>query len=358
MTRFRSVLTALSIVAGSGLMALVARTSESPRRADDAKAVAEMAEAAANFLAALSPDQQRLAVYLMKDEERRNFHFFPIPRRGVPFKELNAAQLSLAHALLSTGMSARGYVKSVTIMSLGQILRDLEPQSTNIYRDSDQYYVTIFGKPDPKGTWGWRIEGFHLSVNFTVVDGKAVAVAPSFFGAHPAIVKDGPRKGLSVLHVEEDLGRELVKSLDEKQRKVAIFALPKFEDTVGGLLTGNARKLEPHSPRGIPASRMNAAQKEMLLALIREYASRHRADLAEQDLAKIHAAGTEKIHFSWAGGLEPGEGHHYMIQGPTFLIEYDNTQDGANHAHCVWRDFENDFGDDLLRRHYAEQHQK
>ena len=349
----------LSIAAGVGLITLAFATAGETRLpADDSRASEEMAAAAGNFLAALSPDQQRRVTYLMKDEERRNFHFFPIPRRGVPFKELNAAQGALAHALLNTGLSQRGYGKAVTIMSLGQILRELEPQSPNPYRDSDQYYVTLFGKPDPKGTWGWRIEGFHLSLNITIVDGKAVTVAPSFLGAHPAVVKEGPRKGLETLPAEEELGRRLARSLDDEQRKVAVHALPKFEETVGGLITGNARKLERGTPRGLPASRMTAGQKELLLSLVKEYVHRHRPDLAEGDLEKIKAAGTEKIHFSWAGSPEPGQPHHYLVQGPAFLIELDNTQDGANHVHCVWRDFENDFGDDLLRRHYAERHGK
>lgn len=342
------------------LIAVVALSagSQVTLRDDPPKAVEEMSEAAAHFLAALSPDQQRRATYLFKDEERRNFHFFPIPRRGIAFKELDAAQRALAHALLSTGLSQGGYVKATTIMSLGQILRDLDPNNPNPYRDSDQYYVTLFGKPDPRGTWGWRIEGFHLSVNYTIVEGRAFAGAPSFFGAHPAVVSDRPRKGLNVLRVEEDLGRRLAESLTEEQRAVAVHPLPKFEDTVGGLLTGNARKVEPREPRGIPVSRMTPAQKKLLQALVEEHAHRQRRELAEQDLARIASAGIEKVHFSWSGGAEPGQPHHYMIHGPTFLIELDNTQDGANHVHIVWRDLENDFGEDLLRRHYAERHGK
>jgi hypothetical protein len=351
---------ALSVAAGFGLIALVLAAEPGPPgpEGDPSRAIEEMAEAASNFLAALSPDQKRRVTYLFKDQERRNLHFFPIPRRGVPMKELNDAQRALGHALLSTGLSARGYFKATTIMSLGQVLRDLEPQSPNPFRDSDQYYFTIFGKPDPQGTWGWRLEGFHLSFNFTIVGGRAVASAPSFMGAHPAVVKDGPRQGLFVLRNEEEGGRELIRSMDEGQRKAAIFPLTKFEETVGGILTGNVPRLEPRAPRGVPASRMTPAQREILLRLVREYVQRHRGELAEQDWAKLQAAGTEKIHFSWDGGLEPGEPHHYMIQGPTFLVELDNTQDGANHVHCIWRDFEGDFGDDLLRRHYAEHHGK
>lgn len=358
---FRSAALLGSFLLGAGAILLV-RLNAAPvpleTRVESPRAVEEMSEAAANFLAALSADQQRRAGYLFKDEERRNFHFFPIPRRGIPFKELNAAQLALAHALLSTGLSPRGYAKATTVMSLGQILRDTDPKNPNPYRDSDQYYVTIFGKPDPKGTWGWRIEGFHLSLNFTVVGGKSLAGAPSFFGAHPAVVKDGPRKGLEVLRLEEDLGRQLAKSFDREQRIAALFDLPKFEDTVGGLLTGNARKIEGLKPRGLPVSRMDPRQKEILAALLREHAGRLRGELAEADLAKIARAGIENVHFSWSGGMEAGQPHHYMIHGPTFLVELDNTQDEANHVHTIWRDLENDFGEDLLRRHYAEHHGK
>ena len=316
----------------------------------------EMAEAASNFYASLNSDQQRRVVFNFKDEERRNFHFFPIPRRGVALKEMNSAQRSLAHALLSTGLGAKGFQKAATIMSLGQILRDMDPDSKNPFRDSDQYYVTIFGKPALSGTWGWRVEGFHLSVNFTIVDGRAIASAPSFFGSIPAEVKQGPRKGLEVLRQEEELGRSLALSLDADQRKVAITTLPIFEETVGGLVTGNKHKLEPRSAKGLPVAKMTATQAKLLMTLISEYAHHHRPELASQDLAKIAAAGPEKVHFSWAGGMKPGEPHHYMIQGPTFLIELDNTQDDANHVHTIWRDFKDDFGHGLLRRHYKLHH--
>lgn len=241
-------------------------------------------------------------------------------------------------------------------MSLGQILRDLDPDSPNPYRDSNQYYVTIFGNPSPDGAWGWRIEGFHLSVNFTIIGGQTIASTPSFFGSLPAIVKEGPRKGLEVLRQEEELGRSLIQSLKGEQRKAATFALPKFEDTVGGLLTGNKRKLEPEEPRGIAAAKMTKEQREILMTLIKEYAYNRRQEFAKHDLEKIEKAGPEKIYFSWSGSIKPGEPHHYMIQGPTFLIEFDNSQDEANHVHTVWRDYKDDFGDDLLRRHYEKHH--
>ena len=229
-------------------------------------------------------------------------------------------------------------------------------ETPNVYRDSDQYYFTIFGNPSPDGTWGYRVEGFHLSLNVTIVKGRWISVTPSFFGAIPATVPDGPRKGLQVLKNETELGRALAKSFNAEQRKIGFGEIPDFlTETVGGLTTGNRRRIERGKPRGVAASAMTLPQREILMKLVREHIGRIRKELADQDLARIDCAGVEKIHFIWAGSLEPGEPHHYLIQGPTFLIEYDNTQDDANHVHCVYRDFDNDFGDAMLE-HYRKHH--
>lgn len=321
------------------------------------KAAQEMADAANTLMAALSPEQLRQAKFLFLDEERRNIHYFPVPRRGLPLKDMNTSQQQLAYALLSTGLSMQGYVKALTIMSIGQVLREMDPNNPNPLRDPEYYYLSIFGTPGPTGVWGYRLEGFHISISFTIVDGKQIAIAPSFMGVHPATNMDGPRKGLRVMSQEEDLARKLATSLDEKQRKIAFYEIPVFlEETVGGLLTANARKIENFEPFGIPASQMTADQVESLWELIQVTAHRHRAEVAETDLARIERAGKGKIYFRWSGSLEPGKGHHYIVQGPTFLIEYDNTQDDANHVHCMWRDLENDFGDNLIRKHYELHH--
>ena len=323
-----------------------------------AKAAREMADAANTFMAALSPEQLRQAKFLFLDEERRNIHYFPVPRRGLPLKDMNTSQQQLAYALLSTGLSMQGYVKALTIMSIGQVLRDMEPGNPNPLRDPDHYYVSIFGTPGPTGVWGWRLEGFHISFSFTIVDGKQIAIAPSFMGVHPATILDGPRKGLRVMSQEEDIARKLATSLDENQRKIAFYEIPVFlEETVGGLLTANARKIENFEPYGIPASQMTANQVETLWKLIEVTAHRHRGEVAESDLARIERAGKTNIYFRWSGSIAPGAGHHYIVQGPTFLIEYDNTQDNANHVHCMWRDLENDFGESLIRKHYQLHHQ-
>ena len=232
-------------------------------------------------------------------------------------------------------------------MSLEQILHELEA-GKGPRRDPELYYVSIFGKPGPTETWGWRVEGHHLSINFTVVKGEHVSATPSFLGSNPAEVREGPRKGLQVLAEEENLGRQLVKSLDAGQRKSVLLKAEAPRD----IITGNERKAKPLELAGLSAAKMTRQQSDLLLTLIREYVYRHRPDVAKLDLDKIQKAGTEKIYFAWAGGLERGDGHYYRVQGPTFLLEYDNTQNNANHIHAVWRDFENDFGEDLLRKHY------
>jgi len=308
----------------------------------------EMAGAANNFLAALTTEQRAKATYELKDEERYDWHFIPKPRKGLPVKEMTPAQRNLAHALLSTGLSQRGYLKATTIMSLEQVLFDIEKQKGPA-RDAEMYYFTIFGSPG-KSAWGWRVEGHHISLNFAVSGDSVLAVTPSFMGANPAEVRDGPRKGLRVLGTEEDLARQLVKSLDEGLLKTALVS----KDAPKEIITGNERKAKNLEPMGVAMAALSQAQKDMLLAVIKEYVFRYRSEIAESDLQSIRKAGDEKIYFAWAGGLDMGQPHYFRIQGPAFLMEYDNTQNNANHVHTVWRDLQNDFGGDPLREHYEQ----
>jgi hypothetical protein len=310
-----------------------------------------MAQAANNLLAALSPEQRAKASFEFKDEERYNWHFIPRDRKGLPLKEMDHAQRALAHALLSTGLGQRGYVEAVTIISLEQILKEME-QGKGPARDPERYFFSIFGKPGPTGIWGWRVEGHHLSLNFTLADGRPASAGPAFFGTNPGEVREGQRKGLRVLAAEEDMGRALVKSLDESQRKAAVVpgAAP------GEMITKNDRKVSFTDPAGVTYEQLNPQQRQALLSLVDLYARRLRTEMAEQDLRKVMDAGVEKIRFAWAGGLERGEPHYYRIVGPTFLVEYDNTQNNANHIHTVWRDFSNDFGEDVLKKHYDQAH--
>jgi len=315
--------------------------------ADSQVVIKEMTAAANNFLAALATEQAAKATYALTDNERFNWHFIPRERKGLPLKEMTPEQKHLAHALLSTALSHRGYLKASTIMSLEQVLRDLE-QGRGPTRDPELYFVTLFGKPDPKATWGWRVEGHHLALNFMIVDGKEISVTPSFLGSNPGEIREGPRKGLRVLGAEEDLARQLVRSLNDEQKKVAIYTNTAPRE----IITGNDRKAKALMPMGISAAKLNKAQTELLWQVIKEYVYRDRPELADQDLKRIKKGGAKNLYFAWAGSVEPKEGHYYRVQGPTFLMEYDNTQNNANHIHAVWRDFEHDFGDDLLRQHY------
>ena len=307
-----------------------------------------MAAAADQWLASLDAPQRAAAVFPWREGERANWDYVPRPRKGLTLKAMTAAQRGLARALLASGLSRHGWEKATNIMTLELILRDLE--GGNPGRDQELYYFSIFGRPDPGGTWGWRVEGHHLSVNVTMINGKLFSVTPSFFGSNPAEVKTGPRQGLRILAEEEDLGRQLVASLNDEQKRAAVIAATAPRE----IITGAQRKVSPLKTAGIAAAQLTSPQRDQLTALIKAYVSRCRTELAEEDWRKIQAAGLDRVYFAWAGGLQRGEGHYYRVQGPTFLLEYDNTQNDANHVHSVWRDFENDFGEDLLRRHYQE----
>lgn len=331
------------------LVSLIA--SAAPLRAHDAGA--EMAQAAKNFLAALTPEQQAKASFGFADDERANWHFIPRVRIGLPIKEMTPEQRLLAHALLATGLSHRGYGKAVSIMSLEAILAILEKDRPGgPVRDPELYFVSIFGKPGAKAPWGWRVEGHHLALNFTVPSGTASpAMTPSFFGTNPGEVRTGPRAGMRVLGVEEDLGRELVKSLDEAQRKTAIILAEAPKE-----IFNDPKRVDPTKPEGLPHTSLKDAQKTLLARLIQEYLFRHRPDVAAEEWARIEKAGLDGVFFAWAGGLEPGQPHYYRVQSTAFVLEYDNTQNDANHVHSIWRNFGRDFGADALGKHVAESH--
>ncbi len=309
-----------------------------------------MSETANAFLASLTPEQRAKATFRFQDEERFNWHYIPRVRKGLPLKEMNPPQKHLAQALLSAGLSQRGYIKATTIMSLEDVLRILENDSGE-RRNPDGYFFSVFGEPAEKGTWGYRIEGHHLSQNFTIKDGRVVG-NPSFFGANPAEVRQGPRRGLRALAGEEDLGRTLVQSLSPEQKKVAIVDPTAYKD----ILTTNERQAAlKGQPSGLVASKMTAQQRQMLEALVEEYAYNMPDPLAQARLEQLKKAGTN-IYFAWAGGESRGAPHYYRVQAPAFLIEYDNTQNDANHIHSVWRDLTGDFGLDLLKAHYESAH--
>jgi len=316
--------------------------------------VTAMTEAAADFLNALTAEQRVKATYEVSDPERMNWHFIPKPfegedkRGGLPLSEMRPDQRHLAYALLSAGLSHRGYVQALQIMSLEQILWEMENDPK---RNAEMYYLTVFGEPGSEG-WGWRVEGHHLSVNFTIADGQVVSGTPNFYATNPAEVPEGPRKGLRVLADEEDIARSLVQSLSAEQSDSAIVKDKAPRD----ILTSAQPVVESLGDAGLAWTKLDDAQRETLQQLIETYVRRLRPDLADADLAKIDKAGRKNIVFAWAGGMEKGQPHYYRVQGPTFLLEYANTQNNANHVHAVWRDFEGDFGRDLLQEHYLTHH--
>jgi hypothetical protein len=311
-----------------------------------------MTDAARAYLASLTPEQKAHATFSLDSDERLNWHFIPIERKGVALREMTGAQKHLAEALLSAGLSQQGVIKAHTIMSLDDILREKEQGTKGSpERDAEKYYVSIFGEPSEQGTWGYRFEGHHISMNFTIVNGR-IASSPSFFGANPAEVKDGPRKGLRALRYEEDLARDFMKSLTDAQRATAIVDKQALKD----IITFDTRKAAlSGQPNGLAFSQLTAKQKDALTALVNEYASNFPGQIAEARMEQFRKT-QAKAYFAWTGGIEPGQPHYYRVQTPAFLIEYDKTQDNANHIHSVWRDFDGDFGLDLLAEHYKSSH--
>jgi hypothetical protein len=315
-----------------------------------------MVHTAQQFLASLTPEQRAETVFPFEDEERFFWHYIPSddfpnalkrPRRGLTLARMTPAQQHLAAALLSAGLSQQGFIKATTIMSLEDILRVLE-KDTRGRRDPQKYHFSLFGDPTPAGTWAYRIEGHHVSHHFTIVKGKA-AGNPTFFGSNPAEVRTGPRAGLRVLAAEEDKARALLAALSPELRKIAIVSDTAPRDI---LTTTDRQAALKGQPSGLPAARLTKPQRQLLDDLIAEYIDNLPAELAEQRRERLKAA-KGQIWFAWAGTVEKGGPHYYRVQAPGFLIEYDNTQNQANHIHTVWRDFDGDWGADLLKQHYA-----
>jgi hypothetical protein len=331
----------------SALIAAVAFLTSAYTRMHSASVMAGAANA---FLASLTPQQRAQATFQFNDQERFDWHYIPKERKGISLRQMTAEQQQLAHALLAAGLSQQGYIKAVSIMSLDEVLKIMEG-GKGPARDPEGYFFTVFGDPSATGTWGYRVEGHHFSQNFTIVNGK-VQGAPSFFGTNPAEIKDGPRKGLRILAREDDLGRQLVKSLSADQKKVAVLS----QEAPKEILTEASRKAALNGqPSGLEASALTAPQRAILQSLLDEYCQNMTGEIDQAREDQIKKAG-DHIHFAWSGGEDPGQGHYYRIQSPTFLIEMDNTQDNANHIHSVWRDFDGDFGLDLLKEHYQSSH--
>ncbi len=314
----------------------------------------DMVGAARAFLDSLPPESLAKAKLAFDDAARTDWHYVPRTRPGITFGEMTDAQRIAARNLIRTALSPRGMLKAESIMSLDGVLRDIEKAAggTGGSRDPLAYTLTIYGEPSDARPWGWKIEGHHLSLNFTLPGGTVVDATPAFMGANPARVPSGPKAGLRVLAAEEDLGRELVRSLDEAQQKEAVVS----QQVPADILTMPGRSLDGAPATGLPFSAMTPEQQALLKRLLDEYAFNLRHELAEAEVARIHEAGLNNVRFTWTGSVEPGRPHYYRISGPTFVIEYDNTQNDANHVHTVWHDRERDFGHDALKDHLEHGH--
>lgn len=310
----------------------------------------KVTEAAQQFLSSLDDAGKAKTQVPFDDQRRVAWHFVPMPtRKGLQIKEMTDAQRKTAHVLLSSALSEAGYGKAQTIMALESILRALEQdRKDSPIRDPERYYFTIFGDPGPESKWGFSVEGHHLSLNFVVDKNRVVSHTPAFFGANPAIVQSevgvGPKRGTRVLAQEELLAFELINSLGDDTRKQAIIS-----DKAPHDLRAAGEAQPPQStPEGVSAANLSVEQQETLRKLIAVYVANMPQEIATARIEEIQKAGFEKIHFAWAGALKPGIGHYYRVQGPTFLIEFVNTQpdsagNPANHIHSVWRDMQGDF---------------
>ena len=311
-----------------------------------ASVAAKMRESAERLLAALPEKSRAQAMRPFEDRDRLDWHYTPRSRNGISFKELDTAGRDAVHGLLRIALSAAGYRKVVNIIELELVLREIE--TFGLMRDPERYHLTVYGQPDRAQRWGWRFEGHHISLNFTLAGEKMAVDTPSFLGANPATVTAGSKKGLRALGEEHDVGWALLEALNDVQRREAVFEAR----TYGDIVTGNKDRVERLSDAGIPAAKLDEKQRALLWKVVETYARNFEPGLAEARLARAKQGGMEAIRFGWAGSTARGRPHYYRVQGPLFLIEYDASQNDGNHTHTVWRDFSGDFGRDLLREHY------
>jgi hypothetical protein len=336
----------LAVLAGGGA-ALVLTPAEA------AKSVARdgaAERAAREFLAALPPGLRKAASFPANAPERLAWNYVPMERVGVSMLELDDPQSEKLGPLLASALSPEGLLNARGVIKHENILRRVETDRgiDATRRDPGRYFTTVFGTPSAAAPWGWRFEGHHLSINVTQLPGQPPIVAPLFVGANPAKVPTGPNAGFRLLAAEEDLGRELIRMLPDAERKVALIK----DEAFGEILTRNDPKVAPLALEGLAAADMSEPERAQLRRVLNLYVARMAADAARDQWARIERAGFDKLHFAWAGGVDEGQPHYYRIHGPTVLVEYDDTQNGANHIHTVFRDLERDLGGDVLGAHY------
>ena len=322
-------------------------------RAADRTAAAAITAAVVRWLDGLDATQRATATFPFDTVERFAWQYTPGPRHGLAIREMEADQRAAAMAIVRASSSDRGAREVSAVMDLENVLGALERKAGRSgwqRRDPGSYWFAVFGDPGRSGPWSWRVGGHHVASQITLVDDRVVGSAPSFLGANPAVVPHGRTAGARALTGEEELARRLRAGLDGPARRKAILA----DAAPADILSGNGpRALVASVPTGIRYADLHATGREALERLVRHYVERVRPDVAATEWERIASAGLEDVTFAWAGPDEPGRGHYYAVRGPMFLVEYDNTQDGANHIHSVWRDLANDWGEDLLGRHYA-----
>lgn len=288
------------------------------------------------------------------DVSRNTWHYLPAtswPRTGLPLKELNDSQHNEFLKFLMSNLSQKGYEKTQKIIDLENVLAEIE--NDTIRRNPKNYYIAIYGNPKTDSLWAWSFEGHHISLNFTILNNQ-ITTTPRFLGANPATIPSGKRKGERTLEKEEDLGFDLINSMTAEQKQKAVFQSESYYEIV----TKNNAEAQPLEAVGINSKALNSEQKTILKSIIDEYLSSLPIGIAQMRANKIFAEEFDAISFGWAGATKIGVGHYYRVQGKSFLIEFDNTQNNANHIHTVWRDFDSDFGKDLIKEHYlhAEHH--
>ena len=323
-----------------------------------------MVSAAQRFVNSLTAEQKKQAIYDYDSEERFTWEFIPLQnkektkyiRKGLPLEEMTPEQKKAALALVKAGTSEAGFLAATTIMSLEKILREQEGKKGAMVRNPEWYFFTVFGTPSKTGKWGWRVEGHHLSMNFTMEGTQVVASTPCFFGANPAEVKSGPDKGKRTLAQAEDYALDLFKSLDADQKKVAHQKAPFGEPGENSKPKTDKQLFKPRTKMphvgqavGLAVAKMTKEQKEMLMKLLQSYTGRMPGDVAELEMKQVKDGGFENVHFAFTGTAELGKGFTYRVQGPSFVVEFLNIQSDAagnpnNHIHSCWRRIKGDFG--------------
>ncbi len=299
-----------------------------------------MTAAANAFLDGLGEERRPVAQRPMTDERlRRDWAYVPGKREGVSLGDLDRPGRKAVHRLVATALRPHAYAQVATIMALEDVLDRAEGHRRG--RHSSDYWTIVFGEPGSREPWSWRFEGHHISLNVTVASG-AVSATPSFLGANPATVARGQSAVLRPLIQEEELARALLDAMDARSRTAAVVA----DLAPGDIRTKMARRVStPIEPRGVARGDLSTRAADLLDRLVDTFVERLPDDLADAENACIDR---KAMHFAWEGSPERGAGHYYRIQAPSLLIEYDNTQNEANHVHTVWRRPRGDFGEDLI----------